>query len=127
MSYGEKMEIPTEEYFVPIGKAKIVSSGNHLTLISHSRMVSLCQKVVEELKKKNISVELIDLRTIKPLDINLILASAVPYAKSNLFCVVMRAEVKSKCLPSLVIKPGEYCGRNTKLPFSINKVLAESI
>jgi pyruvate dehydrogenase E1 component beta subunit len=69
LSYGDKMEIPTEEYLVPIGKAKVVTAGKHLTLISHSRMVNLCKKAVEEFAKRGISIELIDLRTIKPLDI----------------------------------------------------------
>ncbi len=69
LSYGDKMEIPTEEYLVPIGKARIVKEGQHLTLIAHSRMVNLCKPVVEILAARGIKVELIDLRTIKPLDI----------------------------------------------------------
>src|ERR1700722_2434185 len=69
LSYGDKMEIPTEEYLVPIGKAKVVREGKHVTLVSHSRMVLLCKQAADELSKKGISVELIDLRTIKPLDI----------------------------------------------------------
>jgi pyruvate dehydrogenase E1 component beta subunit len=69
LSYGDKMEIPTEEYMVPIGKAKVVQEGKDLTLIAHSRMVDLCRIVVTELAKQGVKVELIDLRTIKPLDI----------------------------------------------------------
>src|SRR3984957_11222141 len=69
LSYGDKMEIPTEEYLVPIGKAKVVREGKHVTLVSHSRMVLLCKQAADELSKKGISVELIDLRTVKPLDI----------------------------------------------------------
>lgn len=72
LSYGDKMEIPTEEYLIPIGKAKVVTAGKHVTLISHSRMVNLCKQVVELWAKKGIQVELIDLRTIKPLDIGTI-------------------------------------------------------
>lgn len=72
LSYGDKMEIPTEEYLVPIGKAKVVLEGDHITLVSHSRMVNLCRKAAEELAKRGIRVELIDLRTIKPLDITTI-------------------------------------------------------
>src|SRR5579872_618796 len=44
LSYNDKMEIPTEEYLVPIGKAKIVKEGDHVTLVAHSRMVLLCIK-----------------------------------------------------------------------------------
>lgn len=73
--YADKMEIPTEEYLVPIGKAKILRSGTHVTVISHSRMVLLCREAAEELAKKGIQVEVIDLRTIKPLDITTIAQS----------------------------------------------------
>src|ERR1700733_2450456 len=67
--YGEKMEIPTEEYLVPIGKAKVLEEGRHVTLVSHSRMINLRKEAAKELRKEGISVELIDLRTIRPLDI----------------------------------------------------------
>jgi pyruvate dehydrogenase E1 component beta subunit len=69
LSYNDKMEIPTEEYLVPIGKAKVVIEGTALTLVSHSRMVNVCKLAVEEVAKRGIKVELIDLRTVKPLDI----------------------------------------------------------
>lgn len=69
LSYSDKMEIPTEEYLVPIGKAKVVREGDHLTLVSHSRTVLLCQKVGDQLAQRGVRVELIDLRTVKPLDI----------------------------------------------------------
>jgi pyruvate dehydrogenase E1 component beta subunit len=75
LSYGDKMEIPTAEYLVPIGKANVVREGTHVTLVSHSRMVLLCQKVADKLVQQGIRVELIDLRTIKPLDIATITAS----------------------------------------------------
>lgn len=69
LSYGDKMEIPAEEFLVPIGKAKVVQEGTDLTIVTHSRMVQMCETVVKELAKQGIKVELIDLRTIKPLDI----------------------------------------------------------
>src|SRR5262245_34317645 len=69
LSYGDKMEIPIEEYLVPIGKAKVVSEGTDVTIVTHSRMVLLCQEAVKELRNQGINAELIDLRTIRPLDI----------------------------------------------------------
>lgn len=69
LSYGDKMEIPNGEYTIPIGKAKVVLEGDDLTLITHSRMVKICMEAAMELRKQGIKVELIDLRTIKPLDI----------------------------------------------------------
>ena len=62
LSYGDKMEIPTEEYLVPIGKAKVVREGKHVTLVSHSRMALMCKAVAEEMAKNGISVEVVDLR-----------------------------------------------------------------
>ena len=75
LSYNDKMQIPTDEYLVPIGKAKVVQEGRDITLISHSRMVGLCRKAAEELARRKISVEIIDLRTIKPIDITTIAQS----------------------------------------------------
>lgn len=85
LSYGDKMEIPTKEYLVPIGKARIVSKGGHVTLISHSRMILLCEEAIKELQIQGIQVELIDLRTIKPLDIDTI---AISVRKTH-FCVLV--------------------------------------
>lgn len=69
LCYGDKMEIPKEEYLVPIGQAKLIQEGDALTLVTHSRMVDVCKKVVNEYSKKGIQIELIDLRSIRPLDI----------------------------------------------------------
>ena len=69
LSYNDKMEIPSEEYLVPLGKAKVAREGKDITLVSHSRMVNLCKQAADELAKSGIHAEVIDLRTIKPLDI----------------------------------------------------------
>lgn len=75
LMYGHKMEIPDEEYLVPIGQAEVVREGSDVTLVTHSRMVPLCAEIAEDFAKKKISIELIDLRTIKPLDVVTIVAS----------------------------------------------------
>lgn len=75
LSYGDKMEIPLEEYLVPIGKAKVVHEGKDVTLVSHSRMVLLCKQAALELAKEGISVEVVDLRSIRPLDIETVAQS----------------------------------------------------
>jgi pyruvate dehydrogenase E1 component beta subunit len=127
MSYGDKMEIPTEEYFVPIGKGKIVIPGQHVTLISHSRMVALCIKAAEELKKKGIQVELIDLRTIKPLDINLILASVqkthhvVCVEEGHLFSGIsseVAFQIQEHCFDYLDAPIVRVCQKETPMPYS---------
>src|SRR3984885_15365838 len=57
LSYGDKMEIPVGEYLVPIGQAKIVEPGTDITIVSHSRMVGVCQEAVKVLAEKGISAE----------------------------------------------------------------------
>ncbi len=127
MSYGDKMEIPQEEYFVPLGKAKIVIPGTHVTLISHSRMVCLCIKAAEELKKKGIHVELIDLRTIKPLDINLIVASVqkthrvVYVEEGHLFAGIaseVAFQIQEHCFDDLDAPIKRVCQKETPMPYS---------
>lgn len=69
-----KQEVPTEEYVIPIGKARIVTEGNDITLISYGSMIRECMKAIENLKE-HVSIELIDLRTLKPFDMETILNS----------------------------------------------------
>lgn len=75
LDYGVKGEVPAGDYTIPIGKAKIVREGKDVTLISYSRMMKHCQEACDEMQKQGISVELIDLRTLKPLDLPAILQS----------------------------------------------------
>ncbi len=72
LDYGDKMEIPQGEYLVPIGKAARLQEGKHLTLISYSRALKWCKEAMAECAKRGIQVELIDLRTVKPIDMALI-------------------------------------------------------
>ena len=73
--YGDKGEVPEEEYLIPIGKAEVKVPGKDVTLVSFGKIFKQAQKAVEELNKENIEVELIDLRTIRPLDIYTIIES----------------------------------------------------
>lgn len=66
--YGEQGEVPEEEYLIPIGKANIVREGSDVTLVSFNKMMKVALGAAEELQKENISAEVIDLRTIRPLD-----------------------------------------------------------
>lgn len=75
LDYGIKGEVPEGEYLIPFGKARIDTIGTDATLISHSHMMQFCKEAVRELAKSGIKVELIDLRTIRPLDISTILGS----------------------------------------------------
>jgi len=66
--YGEKGMIPEEEYLIPIGKAKVVREGNDVTIVSFNKMMKVALGAAVELEKENISAEVIDLRTIRPMD-----------------------------------------------------------
>ena len=73
--YGDKGEVPEDEYLIPIGKAEIKVPGKDVTLVSFGKILKQAQIAVDKLKEEGIEVELIDLRTIRPLDVNTILES----------------------------------------------------
>ncbi len=73
--YDTACEVPEEMYLVPLDKGKIVAEGSDVTLVASSYMTLEAKKAVAELKKNKIEVELIDLRSIKPIDSELILKS----------------------------------------------------
>ncbi len=69
MLYGHEFEIPAvKDWLVPIGKARIRRQGGDVTITAHSRMVAHALKAAEELEKEGIDAEIIDLRTLRPLD-----------------------------------------------------------
>ena len=67
--YGQSFQVPTDpEWVVPIGKAKIVRPGDAVTIVAFSRMVGVALTAAEELAKQGIEAEVVDLRSIRPLD-----------------------------------------------------------
>lgn len=68
MLYTEKFEVPEKEYVIPFGKANVVHEGDELTIVATSKMVLYAMNVAKELRKDGKRVEVIDLRTIVPLD-----------------------------------------------------------
>jgi pyruvate dehydrogenase E1 component beta subunit len=76
MLYGHSGEVPKlDDYVIPIGKARIVRSGGHVTIISWSNGMSYALKAADELAKEGIEAEVIDLRTLRPMDTDTIVAS----------------------------------------------------
>lgn len=73
--YGDSGHVPEDDYLVPIGKAAVRKEGKDVTLIATSRMCNFASSAVEKLSSEGIDVELIDPRTIKPLDMETISAS----------------------------------------------------
>ena len=73
--YGDKGQVPEEEYLIPIGEAEIKKEGNDVTVVSFGKILKEVFKADEKLKEDNIDIEIIDLRTIRPLDIDTIINS----------------------------------------------------
>ncbi|WP_185865170.1 pyruvate dehydrogenase complex E1 component subunit beta [Blattabacterium cuenoti] len=73
--YGDKMIIPDKEYLLPIGKADIKRKGSDVSLVSFGKIIKIALNVAKKLYQENISVEIIDLRTVRPIDYKLILSS----------------------------------------------------
>lgn len=73
MMYGQSFEVPTDpDWVLPIGKAKIERAGEHVTITAFSRMVGVALQAAEKLAEQGINAEVINLRTIRPLDIETI-------------------------------------------------------
>jgi pyruvate dehydrogenase E1 component beta subunit len=76
MLYGHSGEVPKlDDYVIPIGKARIVRTGGHVTIVSWSNGMSYALKAADELAKQGIEAEVIDLRTLRPMDTDTIVAS----------------------------------------------------
>ncbi len=86
-----KEEVPEDDYIVPIGKAKIIAEGNDVTLISWGAMVRQCIEAANQLAQKGIGVEVIDLRTLSPLDKD----SVVNSVKKTGRCVIVHEAPKT--------------------------------
>ena len=127
LQYGDKMEIPTEEYVIPIGKAAIKQTGTDITLVSHGRMVALCLLAADALQAQGISAEVIDLRTIKPLDLETVAASV----RKTHFCVLVEEghffagiasevgfQIQQRCFDDLDAPISRVCQRETPMPYS---------
>lgn len=83
--YGDMGEVPEEEYIIPIGKADIKRAGKDVTIVSFNKMMKVALGAAEELAKEGIDAEVIDLRTIRPLDWQTIVASV---KKTNRLVIV---------------------------------------
>lgn len=73
--YGTKGEVPEGEFTVPIGQAEVKRRGDDVTVVAYSKMLLVALEAADELARQGIGVEVIDLRTLKPLDLETIVAS----------------------------------------------------
>ena len=86
--YGDKGEIPEGEYIIPIGVADVKRSGTDVTIVTFGKITKIALKAAEELAKEGISAEIIDLRTVRPIDYDAIVNSV---KKTNRLVIVEEA------------------------------------
>jgi pyruvate dehydrogenase E1 component beta subunit len=128
--YGHSGPVPKlDDYVVPIGKAKVVRPGEHVTLVAWSMGMSYALKAAEELAKEQISAEVIDLRTIRPMDTETIVASVQKTGR----CVVVEegwpqsgvgAEVAARIMENafdwLDAPVARVTGKDVPMPYAAN-------
>lgn len=72
---GDKAHVPAEEYYIPFGQARLAREGGDCTLVSFGRPVHFCMEAAESLSKEGVECDVLDMRTIRPLDIDAVIAS----------------------------------------------------
>lgn len=127
--YMTKGEVPEEEYIIPLGEAHIKKTGDDVTLLTYSHMTLKCLEAAELLEREGISVEVVDLRTLKPLDTKTILASA---RKTGRVIVVheacrrggiggdIAAMIMEEAYDDLDGPVARICGKDTSIPYNLS-------
>ncbi|QOR68397.1 alpha-ketoacid dehydrogenase subunit beta [Cytobacillus suaedae] len=122
-----RQEVPEEEYTIEIGKADIKREGKDLTMVTYGAMVHECLKAAEELEKEGVSAEVIDLRTISPLDIPTIIASVEKTGRAIVVQEAQKqagiaahvvAEINDRAILSLEAPVLRVAAPDTVYPFS---------
>ncbi|WP_419873584.1 alpha-ketoacid dehydrogenase subunit beta [Candidatus Pristimantibacillus sp. PTI5] len=108
-----KADVPEGEYTVEIGKANVVREGTDVTILTYGMMVHTSVKAAEELEKTGVSVEVIDLRTLVPLDIETIVASI---QKTNRAIVVQEAQKTSGAAAEIIAQINEHAILHLEAP-----------
>ena len=130
MLYGQEFDVPeAEDYVLPIGKAKVRRAGDGVTITAYSRMVGLALKAAEELAGEGIEAEVIDLRTLRPLDHATVVESV---KKTNRLVTVeegwgpmgVGAEIIARVIEHafdyLDAPPARVCQEDVPLPYAAN-------
>jgi len=127
--YAEKGDVPEEDYLVPIGKANVKREGEDITIVASSFMVKKALLAAEELDKEGISMEVVDLRTLSPLDKSIIFSSV---RKTGKLLIVHEAceqggiggeivaEVLKEIFDYLDAPIERLAAKNTPVPFAPN-------
>src|SRR5215472_3426887 len=128
--YGESFAVPDDpDFIVPIGKARIARRGEHVTITAFSRMVKLAMQAAEDLEKAGISADVIDLRTLRPFDIETVVNSV---KKTNRVVAVeegwpfagigseIAALMMEECFDWLDAPVKRVAGKDVPLPYAAN-------
>ena len=125
--YGDKGQVPEEEYTIPIGEAEVKKLGSDVTVVSFGKIIKEVFKASEKLKEENIDIEIIDLRTIRQLDIETIIKSV---KKTNRLLIVEEAwpfgnvsteishQIQNKCFDYLDAPIEKLNTADTPAPYS---------
>ena len=103
--YGDVGEVPEEEYIIPIGKAQVVREGKNVTIVSFNKMMKVALNAADELAKEGVDAEVIDLRTIRPLDYETLVKSV---KKTNRMVVVEEAWPFGSVATEIAYRMGIY-------------------
>ncbi|HEV2162509.1 MAG TPA: pyruvate dehydrogenase complex E1 component subunit beta [Stellaceae bacterium] len=128
--YGASFPVPSDpDYIVPIGCARIVRPGEHVTITAYSRMVEVAERAADALAGEGISAEVIDLRTLRPLDIETIVDSV---KKTNRLVSVeegwafagigaeIAAQIMEHAFDWLDAPPARVAGKDVPMPYAAN-------
>ncbi len=127
MLYATKGEVPEDDYVIPIGKADVKREGSDVTLVCYSAMVRQCLAAAEGLAAEGISAEVLDLRTLIPLDREAILASVAKTGRAVIVheaCLTggfggeIAALIADQGFASLKAPVKRVAGPDTPVPFS---------
>ena len=131
--YSDMGEVPEEEYLIPIGKCDVKREGTDVTLVSYKKMMKIALKAAEELEKEGVSAEVIDIRTIRPLDIDTIINSV---KKTNRLIIIDESWPYTSIASEITFQVQRYafdyldapirrvCGADTSMHYAPNLVEA---
>jgi pyruvate/2-oxoglutarate/acetoin dehydrogenase E1 component len=126
--YMTKGEVPEDDYIVPLGQADIKHSGNDITLVTYSYMTLKCLEAAEALAKEGIGVEVVDLRTLTPLDKTTILKSVEKTGRAIVVHEAVKRGGIGGDIASMIMEEAyddldgpvvRICGKNTTIPYNL--------
>jgi len=126
--YMTKGEVPEDDYIVPLGQADIKRAGNDITLVTYSYMTLKCLEAAEALAKEGISVEVVDLRTLTPLDKDTILESVEKTGRAIVVHEAVKRGGIGGDIASMIMEEAyddldgpvvRICGKNTTIPYNL--------